>query len=367
MREGGSGGGRGVRQSADPLIHSFPPPLSLPPRSLYLLSFARVFLFRWTAPLHQQTFALFAQELARLKRIEALVEKKEQAMRRQWAAAEHIQRWWRRRRFRRLCTIALLWERGSIVIQQHCRGALDTLRAARIRVGREVDRRRRAAVAIQRAWREHRKRVEAAELAAYHGRIQREKALAAAREAATRRIQRIWRGCVARARVHAMQARRHRAAKVIQRWIRQVHFREIILARVEAKFTLHRVQQRAAVRIQKVFGCGASLSLSTISRTVGVQPDRDNPWSRGTHRLRPDHSPHSTARMGRSFEGAGGVLGPPKGRGAWEGGEPRPPLQGAPHMPICPPDAKCRLPWHLSPRVTAPNRFGFGNLLQPPI
>ena len=31
----------------------------------------------------------------------------------------------------------------------------------------------------------------------------------------------------------------------------------------------------------------------------------------------------------------------------------------------CPPDAKCQLEWHLSPTVTAPNRFG--NLLQPPV
>ena len=57
----------------------------------------------------------------------------------------------------------------------------------------------------------------------------------------------------------------------------------------------------------------------------------------------------------------------PLGKDALEGGElTPPPLHSAQPMPsYCLPDAKCQLQWHLSPKVTAPNRFG--NLLQPPV
>ena len=65
----------------------------------------------------------------------------------------------------------------------------------------------------------------------------------------------------------------------------------------------------------------------------------------------------------RLFGGGGGGV---RGRDALEGVEVPPPLQGAQPMPShCPPDAKCRLQWHLQPTVTAPNRFG--SRLQPPI
>ena len=52
-------------------------------------------------------------------------------------------------------------------------------------------------------------------------------------------------------------------------------------------------------------------------------------------------------------------------RDALDRGTP-PPLSGAQPTPShYPPNAKCQLQWHLSPTVTAPNRFG--NLLQPPV
>ena len=50
----------------------------------------------------------------------------------------------------------------------------------------------------------------------------------------------------------------------------------------------------------------------------------------------------------------------------WKGGRYTPHLHGAQPKPShCPPNAKCRLQWHLYPTKTAPNRFG--NLLQPPV